>query len=175
MNFFTTLFTIFVSLYAYGADTTTLAFSPISSSNNYQRSLATASHSKKGTQLNYLREVEMHGVTLAFDSNTVEQTVSKDNNCLKLEDEDGSIDLMEEGFNNMQHPMELMLLSRACIPYVAENRIAENKATMESLKTVEHKDEDDDFIDHMEKDFDNMQHHMELMLLNRACIPYVAM
>ena len=37
-----------------------------------------------------------------------------------------------------------------------------------------HKDEDD-FIDPMEEAFDNMQHPLELMLLNRACIPYVAM
>ena len=32
-----------------------------------------------------------------------------------------------------------------------------------------------DFIDPMKEAFDNMQHPMELMLLNRACIPYVAM
>ena len=111
-----TLFTIFVSLYAYGAVTsrTTLAFAPIiSSSKNHQRFLATASPPvKKGTQLNYLREqVETEAV--------------------------GIDNPMEEFFDNMQHPMELMLLARACIPYVAENRIAENKATMmmESLKT----------------------------------------
>ena len=36
-------------------------------------------------------------------------------------------------------------------------------------------EDEDDFIEPMEEDFDNMQHPMELMLLNRACIPYVAM
>jgi len=42
--------------------------------------------------------------------------------------------------------------------------------------TSQVEDEDmDDFIDPMEEAFDNMQHPMELMLLNRACIPYVAM
>jgi len=42
--------------------------------------------------------------------------------------------------------------------------------------TTQVEDEDeDDFIDPMEEAFDNMQHPMELMLLNRACIPYVAM
>jgi hypothetical protein len=29
------------------------------------------------------------------------------------------MDPMEEAFDNMKHPMELMLLNRACIPYVA--------------------------------------------------------
>jgi len=150
-----TLFTIFVSLYAYGAVTsrTTLAFAPIiSSSKKHQRFLATASPVKKGTQLNYFREqVETEAV--------------------------GIDNPMEEAFDNMQHPMELMLLARACIPYVAENRIAENKATMvmESLKPNENDDKKDSYVDPMEEAFDNnMQHPMELMLLARACILYVA-
>ena len=80
----------------------------------------------------------------------------------------------------MQHPMELMLLNRACIPYVAENRVISNnnKAMTESPAIAEqHKDDDDDdfIVDPMEEAFDNMKHPMELMLLNRACIPYVAM
>jgi hypothetical protein len=35
-------------------------------------------------------------------------------------------------------------------------------------------DHEDDVMDPMEEAFDNMKHPMELMLLNRACIPYVA-
>ena len=36
-------------------------------------------------------------------------------------------DPMEEAFGNMQHPMELMLLGRECILYVAKNRVVNNK------------------------------------------------
>ena len=35
------------------------------------------------------------------------------------------MDPMEEAFDNMKHPMELMLLDRACIPFVAEGRPAQ--------------------------------------------------
>jgi hypothetical protein len=43
--------------------------------------------------------------------------------------------------------------------------------------TYDDADEDDDdyFIDPMKETFDNMQHPMELMLISRECIPYVAM
>jgi hypothetical protein len=56
----------------------------------------------------------MHGVDSSL-SNT-----NKVNDCLLLDEEDGEEDEdpMKEAFDNIQHPMELMLLSRACIPYV---------------------------------------------------------
>jgi hypothetical protein len=98
---------------------------------------------------------------------------------------------MEEAFENMKHPMELMLLNRACIPYVAEGRpatvslptttpkkrrtIGKSGITVQTI--VGSTEEPEDFeLDPMEEAFDNMQHHrpMELMLLSRACIPYVA-
>jgi hypothetical protein len=120
-----------------------------------------------GTQLNYIREVEMHGVTLVLDSSLSKTNKIKD--CLSVLDEDK--DPMEEAFDSMQHPMELMLLSRACIPYVAMSNTNKIKDCLPSLDA----DEDDEDKDPMDEAFDNMQHPMELMLLSRACIPYVVM
>ena len=113
------------------------------SSYNNPRSKATAvtaSHLNKGTtQLNYLREVEMHGVTLVLEveSSLEKGTVNNskadranienddddddddDDNDDDDDDDDYDSDPMALAFDNMQHPMELMLLSRACIPFVA--------------------------------------------------------
>jgi hypothetical protein len=154
MNFSTSANAIFFGLFVFGSATSSLAFSPATISN----SIASASLSKnnKGTQLNYIREVEMHGVALVLDS--------KD--CLSLNKGEDK-NPMEEAFDNMQHPMELMLLSRACIPYSSNTNMIKN--CLPSL------DDDNEDKDPMEEAFDNMQHPMELMLLSRACIPYVAM
>ena len=58
----------------------------------------------------------------------------------------------------------------------AIRKVADMKSRRYFTSQIEDEDEDeDDFIDPMEEAFDNMQHPMELMLLNRACIPYVAM
>ena len=69
---------------------------------------------------------EMHGVTLVLgeDLSAVRKVVDMQSHRyfttqVEDEDEDDFIDPMEEAFDNMQHPMELMLLNRACIPYVA--------------------------------------------------------
>ena len=59
----------------------------------------------------------MHGVSLVLDSSLSNTYKVKD--CLSLDDDDDDNDPMEEAFDNMQHPTELMLLRRACIPYVA--------------------------------------------------------
>ena len=60
---------------------------------------------------------------------------------------------------------------------MAENRVVPNvvEATTENPIIVEQHKDDDDFVDPMEEAYDNMQHPMELMLLIRACIPYVTM
>jgi hypothetical protein len=65
----------------------------------------------------------MHGVSLELDSSSLSNT-HKITDCLssldenKDEDDDDFIGPMEKAFDNMQHPMELLLLSSACIPYV---------------------------------------------------------
>jgi hypothetical protein len=58
----------------------------------------------------------MHGVTLVLDPSS---DASKTKDCFSIDDGEDNKDPMEEVFNSIQHPMELMLLSRACIPYVA--------------------------------------------------------
>jgi uncharacterized protein Yka (UPF0111/DUF47 family) len=192
--------------------TTTSAFAPIST-NNIPRSIlasTNASPTKKGTQLNYLREEEMDGIATmmdpmeeAFDNmkhpmelmllsracipyvaegrpaQTTRTIVANNNN--NNDDDDDDIDPCEKAFDNMKHPMEILLLNRACIPHVAEGRPAQPKATVctQTTRTIfannnKNNNDDDDTIDPMEEAFDNMKHPMELMLLNRACIPYVA-
>jgi hypothetical protein len=102
MNFSSTCITTTAIIFILTCVTSTsLAFSPapttIKSANN------SLSKNKVTTQLNYIREV---------DTNKIKD-------CLSIDDDaDDFIDPMEEVFDNMQHPMELMLLSRACIPYV---------------------------------------------------------
>jgi uncharacterized protein Yka (UPF0111/DUF47 family) len=132
-------------------------------------------NNKAASQLNYLREAE--------SSDFVVQNIDND--------DENDIDPMEEAFDNMKHPMELMLLNRACIPFVAEGRPisppVSKKNHVQTFQTttkpvVVHQlnsdyddDSEEDFVlDPMEEAIDNMQHPMELMLLNRACIPYVA-
>jgi hypothetical protein len=61
---------------------------------------------------------------------------------------------------------------------MSQKKKSKSKATTsESPKTKpvhQFDDHEDDVMDPMEEAFDNMKHPMELMLLNRACIPYVA-
>jgi hypothetical protein len=127
MNFSTSVSTIFFGLCVFGAVTSSLAFSSATISNSITASSARLSNNNKGTttQLNYMRVVEMHGVSsFVLDSSSLSKT-NKIEDCLSSldededEDDDDFVDPMEEAFDNMQHPMELMLLSRACIPYVA--------------------------------------------------------
>merc|ERR1712238_230680 len=85
---------------------------------------------QQGSELNYAQEVQMHGITLVLgddlsavrkvaDMKSRRYFTSQIEDEDEDEDEDDFIDPMEEAFDNMQHPMELMLLNRACIPYVA--------------------------------------------------------
>jgi hypothetical protein len=111
MYFSTSIATIFFGL----SVTSSSAFSPAAISNSITSSRI--SNKNKGTQLNYIREVEMHGVSLVLDSSL--SNTSKIKDCLSLDNDDDDKDPMEEAFDSMQHPMELLLLSRACIPYAA--------------------------------------------------------
>merc|ERR1712238_91428 len=109
MNFCSSITITFFSLYFFGHFTTTFAFAPVISSNsNHNKAIPQQRSSiRQGSKLNYVQEVQMHGVTsvLGEDLSAVRQ----------VEDENDFIDPMEEAFDNMQHPMELMLLNRACI------------------------------------------------------------
>ena len=113
MNFSSTITIIFFSLNLFGYFTTAFAFAPVISSNkNHNNAIQ-----RQGSKLNYVQEVQMHGVTFIL-----KEDLSAVKNAADIplhEDKDEFIDPMEEAFDNMQHPMELMLLNRACIPYVA--------------------------------------------------------
>ena len=53
--------------------------------------------------------------------------------------------------------------------------ITNNDKVRTDESPLDNKDDDDDFInDPMEVAFNNMQHHIEQMLFNSACIPYIA-
>merc|ERR1712161_111997 len=107
---------------------TVFAFAPVIISNsNHNNAIPRqrVSIRQQGSKLNYAQEVQMHGVTLVLEENLSAVRKVADmksrryfTSQVKDEDEDDFIDPMEEAFDNMQHPMELMLLSRACIPYV---------------------------------------------------------
>merc|ERR1712161_17270 len=129
MNFSSTIATTFFTFHFFGLFTNAFVFAPvIISNNNHNNAIPQqkASIRKQGSKLNYAQEVQMHGVTLVLEENlsAVRKVADmKSRRCFTSqgedEDEDDFIDPMEEAFDNMQHPMELMLLNRACIPYVA--------------------------------------------------------
>jgi len=121
---------VFFSLHFFGLLTTAFAFTPVLSSNSNHNDIPQqrASIRKQGSRLNYVQEVQMHGVTIVLmeDLSAVRKVADMKSRRYfttqdedEDEDEDDFIDPMEEAFDNMQHPMELMLLNRACIPYVA--------------------------------------------------------
>jgi len=114
----TSIAVAFFSLYCFVCFTTAFAFAPVLQ----QR----VSIRQQGSKLNYIQEVHINEVTLVLeeDLSAAEKVAEmKSRNYftsqVEDEDEDDFIDPMEEAFDNMQHPMELMLLNRACIPYVA--------------------------------------------------------
>ena len=76
------------------------------SSNNAPRFISPI-QSKTDTKLFYLKDEATTHVALECTKKVADE--SRDN----------FVDPMEEAFDNMQHPMEFMLLNRACIPYVA--------------------------------------------------------
>merc|ERR1712238_104077 len=128
MNFCSSITITFFSLYFFGHFTTTFAFAPVISSNSNHNIAIPQQRSsiRQGSKLNYVQEVQMHGVTsvLGEDLSAVRKVADMKSRRyfttqIEDEDEDDFIDPMEEAFDNMQHPMELMLLNRACIPYVA--------------------------------------------------------
>ena len=127
MNFSTTIAITFFSFHFFGLFTTAFAFVPVISSNSNHNNAIRQQRSsirRKDSKLNYAQEVQMHGVNLVLEENlsAVRKVVDmKSRRCFtsQVEDEDDFIDPMEEAFDNMQHPLELMLLNRACIPYVA--------------------------------------------------------
>merc|ERR1712238_135359 len=115
----------------FGLFATAFAFAPvIISNNNHNNAIPQqrASIRQQGSKLNYAQEVQMRGVTLVLEENLLAVRKVADMKSRRYftsqvkdedEDEDDFIDPMEEAFGNIQHPMELMLLNRACIPYVA--------------------------------------------------------
>ena len=99
MNFSTIIITFIIAIQAFDAITSISAFTTISSPTT------------KRTQLNYLQEAELDDLaSQVFSKGAVSREM---------------MDPMEEAFDNMKHPMELMLLDRACIPFVAEGRPAQ--------------------------------------------------
>merc|ERR1712238_37420 len=120
MNFCSSITITFFSLYFFGHFTTAFAFAPVISPNsNHNNAIPQqrASIRRQGSKLNYIQEVQMHGVTLVLGEDL--SAVRNAANIPLYEDQDDFIDPIEEAFDNMQHPMELMLLNRACIPYVS--------------------------------------------------------
>merc|ERR1712238_63254 len=119
-NFSSTITTTFFTFNFFGLFTTAFAFAPvIISNNNHNNAIPQqrASIRQQDSKLNYAQEVQMHGVTLVLEENL--SAIRNPADIPHHEDKDNFIDPMEEAFDNMQHPMELMLLNRACIPYVA--------------------------------------------------------
>merc|ERR1712238_186854 len=120
MNFSSTITIIFFSLHFFGYFTNAFAFAPVISPNSNHNNVIPhqrASIRRQGSELNYVQEIQMHGVTLVLG-----EDLSAVRNAADIplhEDQDDFIDPIEETFDNMQHPMELMLLNRACIPYVS--------------------------------------------------------
>ena len=129
MNFSTTIAITFFSFHFFGLFTTAFTFWPVISSNSNHNNAILQQRSsirRQGSKLNYIQEEQMHGVTMVSgeDLSAVRKVVDMKSrryftSQVQDEDEDDFIDPMEEAFDNMQHPMELMLLNRACIPYVA--------------------------------------------------------
>ena len=131
MNFSSIITISFFSLHFLGYFTTAFAFLPvISSSNNHNNVFPQQRPSigRQGSKLNYVQDVQIHGVTLVLgeDLSAVRKIADMKSRryfTSQVEDEDKDeddfIDSMEEAFDNIQHPMELMELNRACIPYVA--------------------------------------------------------
>jgi len=134
MNSSTSVSIAFFSLHLFGLFTTAFAFAPVLSSNSKHNAIhqQRASIRQQSSKLNYIQEVQMHGVNIVLEEDlsavrkvadmksrryftTQDEDEDEDDN----QDEDDFLDPMEEAFDNMQHPMELMLLNRACIPYVA--------------------------------------------------------
>ena len=129
MNFSTTIAITFFSFHFFGLFTTAFTIAPvISSHSNHNNAIPQQRSSirRQGSKLNYAQEVQMHGVTLVLEEklSAVREVADMKSrryftSQVEDEDDDNFIDPMEEAFDNMQHPMELMLLNRACIPYVA--------------------------------------------------------
>ena len=119
MNFSIIITITFFSFYLFGCFTIVFAFAHIISSNSNKNNITQqiASIRKQRSHLNYVQEVHINGVTLVLgeDLSAVKNIVD----IPLYKDEDDFIDLIEEAFENMHYPMELMLLNRACIPYVA--------------------------------------------------------
>ena len=104
MNFSLTITITFISLNFFGYFTAAFAFAPvISTSSNHNDAIPLKRSS-----------IRWQGDTLVLGEDHIYFTLR-----VEVEDEDDFIEPMEEDFDNMQHPMELMLLNRACIPYVA--------------------------------------------------------
>merc|ERR1712238_228457 len=120
MNFSSTITIIFFSLNFLRHFINAFAFTPVISPNsNHNNAILQqrASIRRQGSKLNYVQEVQMHGVTLVLGEDL--SAVRNAADIPLYEDQDDFIDPIEEAFDNMQHPMELMLLNRACIPYVS--------------------------------------------------------
>jgi hypothetical protein len=108
MNISTSVSTIFFGLCVFGAVTSSLAFSPATTLNSITTSARLSNNNIKGTttQLNYIREVEVHGVSLVLDSSSL-SNFNRIKDCLSSldenEDDDDFVDPMaEEAFDNMQ-------------------------------------------------------------------------
>merc|ERR1712161_78502 len=120
MNFSSTIAITFFSLHFFEYFlSSAFAFTPVINANINHNTIhqQKAPIRQQGSKLNYVQEVQMHGVTLIL-----EKDLSAVINVADIplhENKDDFIDSMEEAFDNMRHPMELMLLNRACIPYVA--------------------------------------------------------
>ena len=129
MNFSSTIAIIFFSFHFFGLFTTAFAFAPVillNSNHNNAIPEQSVSIRRQDSKLNYVQELQMLGVTSVLDEDlSAGRKVTEMKSCkyftskIEDEDEDDFIDPMEKAFDNMQHPMELMLLNRACIPYVA--------------------------------------------------------
>ena len=122
MNLFTSTRIAFFGVQFSGIFTnTTFAFAPVNLNNSFPQKTIDSISSK----LSYVRDDQIHAVTpILYNDNSVVSTThsNKVKSCtLSIDNEDNDYlnDPMEEAFDNMQHPMELMLLNRACIPYVA--------------------------------------------------------
>ena len=129
MYFSLTITITFISLNLFRYFTNAFAFAPVISSNSNHNNAIPHQRSsirQQGSTLNYAQELQMHGVTLVIEENLSavrKSAVTKNHRYFtsQVEDEDevDFINSMEEAFDNTQHPMKLMLLNRAYIPYGA--------------------------------------------------------
>merc|ERR1712238_646186 len=102
----------FFSLNFFGHFTTAFAFAPgIGSNNNHNNAIPQQRSSirRQGSKLNYVQEVQMHGVTsvLGEDLSAVRKVVDMKSrryftSQVEDEDEDDFVDPMEEAFDNMR-------------------------------------------------------------------------